>query len=125
MALGVSAVTLRSRRPAPPHNTMASGMLGINFAPRLGKRFVINLLRFIHDYVAAPVGEGKGNAQQVLQASSQLAATFRRYEEEHEAASAGAQQLAAQSPGTAPRLVDVIDAGIADSSCQRSLDFPC
>src|SRR5215472_7108088 len=124
MALGASAVILRRRRPAPPHSTMESGMLGIDIASFLSQRLVIKLLWLIHEYVGAPVGESKGNAQQVLQLSPEVVFTVRRNKEQHKATAAGAQQLTAKSAGAAPGVVDLINVGIADGLRQRSLDEP-
>src|SRR5262249_44299445 len=105
MAFGAPAVRLRSLRPAPPHSNMGSGMLGIALALFFGQRFVINLFWLIHQNASAPAGEGKGNAQQVLQTLSEFTPAFPRNKEEHETASTSAQQLAAKSAGAAPELV--------------------
>src|SRR5690348_14721495 len=112
--LGVLPITLRSRSPAPPHNTMASGDSGIDVVPFGDQRLIVTFLGFVYRNVAAFVGKREGNAQQVLETLSQRAAAFGRYKEQHESAAARAQQLAAGSPGAAAGLVDLIDIGIRD-----------
>jgi len=51
--LGAFPVTLRNRRPALPHNMMASGMLGINHFPLAGEGSVVRRLRLIEDDMAS------------------------------------------------------------------------
>src|SRR5438270_501062 len=75
IAFGPS-VTARMRVPAPPHNTITSGLLCINLTPFPRQHFVVHLLRFIYDDLTALVGKPERNAKQLGKPAPQLRPPF-------------------------------------------------
>src|SRR5271166_2069992 len=124
ITLGAFPVMVLNREPAPPHSTIASGVLGIYRLPFTSKRLVVHFFRLIDHDVTSLAREGERNAQQLFQPLPQGLPPLRRNEEQHKAATASAQKLASQSAGTEPGLVDLINACIRDLLCQRSLYLP-
>src|SRR5208282_6075511 len=105
-------VILLNRRPAPPHNNMASGMLGICPCPLRDERSVVHLLRLMQCSLTTFISEGERNAQQLFQSHPQGLPPLGRHVEKHKATAASAQELTSQSAGTEPGLVDLIDADV-------------
>src|SRR5690242_14963864 len=62
IGLGAWPITLRRRRPAPPHIMTASGVSGIDDTTLRGQRFIVHLVGLVNDYVTASGTEGEGNA---------------------------------------------------------------
>jgi hypothetical protein len=83
-----------------------------------------DFVRLINDYLAAVSIEANVDMDQLAQPLADLGALFRIDQEHHEAAAAGAQQLAADGADVAPGLVDVVDLGIGDARSELALDLP-
>src|SRR5208282_1397064 len=84
----------------------------------------LGLVGLINDDLAALAVEADIDVDQLLQSLADLVALFRIHQENHEAAAAGAEQLAADGAGLTAGLVDFVDVRIRDAVGQLAFELP-
>jgi hypothetical protein len=83
-----------------------------------------DVIRLINDDFATVGIETDIDVDQLPKPLADLGAFFRIDQEHHEAAAAGAEELAADGAGVAPGLVDVVDLRVRDAGGELALDLP-
>src|SRR5437899_879174 len=87
-------------------------------------QFGVILFRGVENNLAAAAVQLKGDPDEVLQSLLDLLAAFVRDIEEHEAAAAGAQELAAARTAATRFLVDFIHLRVGNDAAQAAFEAP-